>query len=485
MTITVIPVIVSGGSGSRLWPLSRETHPKTFIKLADGQSLLQKTFVRACSILHNQSNEVCIVTRDELYFQTKNELEELAVKQRVKITYILEPTKRNTAAAITLAGLKLAKSYPQEAIIAVLPADHLITDIEAYKRYANEALHLAENGYVVTLALTPTHADSAYGYLEIDKQQSHLTNNSYRVKRFIEKPQLAIAEEYVKSGKHFWNAGIFFFTLKTLLNEMERYSFPIFKTASECLSVSYAHERHNVLKLDAQTFAKIPSTSIDYALMEKTNNLAAVICDYAWDDIGSWNSLSDLSNADDHGNKIVGESINYDTKNCYLHSTTRMIGTVGIDNLVIVDTADALLVVKKDRVQDVKELVQLLKTTNSELIKNHKQVHRPWGHFNVVAEGKEYKIKFINVHPGASLSLQRHHHRSEHWIVLSGTALVTIDEKKFLMNSNESTFIPLGSKHRLENPGINELIIVEVQCGDYLGEDDIIRYEDQYERVTE
>lgn len=483
ITEKVVPVIISGGSGSRLWPLSREAHPKTFIKLPDGQSLLQKTFMRALCIPNVE--EVSVVTREELYYQTKYDLDAHAHECKINTSYILESVGRNTAPAIAITALQLANRYDKKTIMAVLPADHLIPDNAAFAHYASEAIALAQQGFLVTLGLKPSRADTGYGYLEIESSKSLLQDNGYRVSRFIEKPSLEIAEVYLRSGKHYWNAGMFFFSIETLLYEMERHCISILDFIKECFAASVINKKQNALKLDANTFSKVPNISIDYALMEKSNQVAAVICDFVWNDIGSWNSLSDLIKPDENGNKIIGEGVTHDTTNCYLQSSNRVIGTIGVDDLVIVDTVDALLVAKRDRVQDVKELVQLLKNDDNEVIKYHKQVHRPWGHYTVISESENFKIKFINVSPGGALSLQMHYHRSEHWIVVSGTALVTNGDQKFLINTNESTFIPAGHKHRLENPGTIDLIIVEVQCGQYLGEDDIIRFEDKYERVPD
>lgn len=478
----VVPLIISGGSGSRLWPLSREAHPKTFIKLPDGQSLLQKTFTRALCL--PQVEEVSVVTREELFYQTKYDLD--AHECKTNTLYILEPEGRNTAPAIAITALELAKRYDKKSIMAVLPADHLIPDYAAFAFYARKAIALAQQGFLVTLGLKPSRAETGYGYLEIESHKAFLLqDNGYRVSRFIEKPSSDIAEAYLQSGKHYWNAGMFFFSIETLLAEMERHCMDLLDFTKKCFADSVTNKKQNALRLDANTFSRVPNISIDYALMEKSNQVATVICDFVWNDIGSWNSLSELLKPDENGNKIIGEGVTHDTTNCYLQSSNRVIGTIGVDGLVIVDTADALLVAKRDRVQDVKQLVQLLKNDDNEVIKNHKKVHRPWGHYTVISESENFKIKFINVSPGGALSLQMHNHRSEHWIVLNGTALVTNGDQKFLINTNESTFIPAGHKHRLENPGTIDLVIVEVQCGQYLGEDDIVRFADKYERVLD
>lgn len=476
---TVVPVIISGGLGSRLWPLSREAHPKPFIKLSDGQSLLQKAYTRALRI--RNVHEIVVVTRDELYYQTKYDLEENRIDS-INTSYILEPIGRNTAPAILMTALQLASHYDKQTIMAVLPADHLIPDSQRFSHYANKAIALAQQGFLVTLGVKQTRVETSYGYLEIARE-AFADHDCFRVDRFIEKPNFKIAETFLASKKHYWNTGMFFFSIETLLNEFSSHADHLLQAANHCFKSSGKKIYKNGLHIDANTFTTIPSISIDYALMEKSSKVATVICDFVWDDIGTFRSLSNLIAPNENGNQIVGESMCYDTTNCYIHSANRLIGTVGVDNLMIVDTADAMLVVKRDRVQDVKQLVDLLKADDSALIKYNKQIHRPWGHYTVISESAHFKIKFIHVKPGAALSLQMHYHRSEHWIVVAGLALVLNGDEQFTIKTNESTFIPKGRKHRLENLGTDDLIIVEVQCGDYLGEDDIVRFEDKYERV--
>jgi len=484
---SVIPVIISGGAGSRLWPLSREAHPKPFIKLADGQSLLQKTFIRAGTVPHVE--EILTVTNREVFFHTQDEYK--AVNPNIKTSYILEPIGRNTAPAIAAAALYLANSYDKNTILLILPADHLIHDQQNFVLAAEQAIRLAAEGHLVTFGMRPLLPETGYGYLEVDGSQELLKIASpdistYQVLKFIEKPHADLARQYVDSGNHFWNSGMFCFSIETFLNEMNQHAPKILNSVIESIAISQKMQKPgNYLELDSNSFARVPDISIDYALMEKSNHVAAVACDIGWNDIGSWNALSELTQADSAGNRILGDSVLHDTANCYIHGSDRVIGTVGLDNLVIVDMPDALLIADRNRAQEVKYVVQRLKHMGNEVVKLHREVHRPWGSYTVLDEGENFKMKRIKVKPGASLSLQMHYHRSEHWIVVSGTALVVNGDRQFIVNANESTFIPAGHQHRLENPGKIDLVIVEVQSGAYLGEDDIVRFEDKYGRVPQ
>jgi len=484
---SIIPVIISGGAGSRLWPLSREAFPKPFIKLADGQSLLQKTFIRAAAIPNVE--EILTVTNREVFFHTQDEYR--AVNPAIKTSYILEPVGRNTAPAVAAAALHLANTHKKNTILVILPADHLIHDQENFIRSTHEAIHLAQQGHLVTFGMKPHTPETGYGYLEIDSSKQLLQTTSpdistYQVMRFVEKPNAELAQQYLNSGNHFWNSGMFCFSIETLLNEMQQHAPDILESVKQSITISQKMQRsENYCELDAESFASVTDISIDYALMEKSQRVAAVTCDFGWNDIGSWNALSELTQADSDGNRIVGDSVLHDTTNCYIHGTDRVIGTVGLQNLVIVDMPDALLVADRNRAQDVKHVVQRLKHMGNEVVKLHREVYRPWGSYTVLDEGENFKMKRIKVKPGASLSLQMHYHRSEHWIVVKGTALVVNGEKQFIVNANESTFIPAGHQHRLENPGKIDLVIVEVQSGAYLGEDDIVRFEDKYGRVPQ
>ena len=467
----LIPVIVSGGAGSRLWPLSREQHSKPFICVKDDVSLLQDTFLRATQI--SQCDEVLTVTNRELFFKTQDEYQRLNVN--VKKSYILEPFGRNTAAAIAAAAIQLVKKHGHDVLMLVLPADHLIEDLPAFDRAVQEAKAIAQQGNLVTFGIKPHAPETGFGYIEAQKNT---------VKRFVEKPNLETAQAFLASGNFLWNSGMFCLKASTLLDELEQYQPELIKSLTQTIENSNVlkNDKIDQLELDATCFAQVPDISIDYAVMEKSNRVAVVPCDIGWNDIGSWSAMSDLYDTDENGNAINGDVVLHDTKNSYVRSDSRMIGCVGLDNLLIIDTPDALLVANKDTCQDVKHIYSALKKQNHSAYKTHNTVNRPWGTYTVLEEGTNFKIKRIEVKPGQSLSLQMHHHRSEHWIVVSGTAKVTNGEQEFLVSKNESTYIPAGHQHRLVNPGVIDLVMIEVQSGEYLGEDDIVRFEDVYGR---
>lgn len=468
----LIPVILCGGAGSRLWPISRELHPKPFIRLADGQSLLQKAFLRGAAM--PDVSEILTVTNRELFFKTEEEYREVN-DAHLYTSFILEPFGRNTAAAIAAAALQVAAGHGDDAVMLVLPADHLITDQTAFRNAVVRACELAAAGSLVTFGIRPDAPETGYGYIESEGEKAL---------RFVEKPNLEKAQEYLDSGKFLWNSGMFCFTAGALLKAMERYSPEILVATRGCMekSRSAKGEDFSQLELDGDRFRQVPENSIDYAVMEKSDNVAVVACNIGWSDIGSWSALSDLASSDSDGNRVQGEAMLHDTHNCYIQSDDRMIGAVGLDNLIIIDTADALLVANRDHAQDVKHLYANLKSMGHETYKLHRTVHRPWGTYTVLEEGPRFKIKRIVVKPGASLSLQMHHHRSEHWIVVSGTAKVVNGDLELLVATNESTYIPAGHRHRLSNPGVLDLVMIEVQSGEYLGEDDIVRFEDHYGR---
>lgn len=468
-----IITILCGGVGSRLWPVSREQHPKPFIRLADGQSLLQKAFVRGAS-LPNVA-EVLTVTNRDLFFKTQDDYRSVNA-DGVQTAFILEPCGRNTAAAIAAAALKVEQAYGRDAVMLVLPADHLIADQSGFARAVGEAVDLAAQGKLVTFGVRPDYPETGYGYIEADGN---------RVVRFVEKPDIERAQEYLASERFFWNSGMFCFAAGAMLDEMERHCEPILAATRACIAQSRAAHGSGFtqLELDAASFGSVPDDSIDYAVMEKTDRAAVVRCDIGWSDIGSWTALGDLVEADCDGNRIQGAALLHDTHNCTIQSGARLVGAVGVDDLVIIDTADALLVANKSSAQDVKHIYAQLKASGHEAHRLHRTVHRPWGTYTVLEEGPGFKIKRIEVKPGASLSLQMHHHRSEHWIVVCGVAKVTNGDQEMLVNTNESTYIPAGNKHRLENPGMLSLVMIEVQSGGYLGEDDIVRFEDNYGRA--
>jgi mannose-1-phosphate guanylyltransferase/mannose-6-phosphate isomerase len=471
----LIPTILCGGAGSRLWPVSRELHPKPFIRLADGQSLLQKAWLRG--VAQPDVVETLTVTNRELFFKTQDEYREVAgiPHKNLANSYILEPFGRNTAPAIAAAALEVAANHGDDALLLVLAADHLITDQPAFAQAVAQAMRLAAQGKLVTFGIQPEKPETGYGYIEADGN---------RVLRFVEKPSLEKAQEYVKSGNYLWNSGMFCFAAGTILREMQLHCPKILAATRACLEQSRRIQSENFLQieLDPETFCLVPDDSIDYAVMEKSRNVAVVPCIIGWSDIGSWNALGDLTAPDVDGNRVEGEVMLHDVSNCYIQSKQRIVGAVGINNLIVIDTPDAVLVADRSRAQDVKHLYARLKAEGHETHKLHTTVHRPWGTYTVLEEGPRFKIKRIVVKPAASLSLQMHHHRSEHWIVVSGMAKVVNGEQELFINTDESTYIPAGHKHRLENPGVVDLVMIEVQSGEYLGEDDIVRFDDVYGR---
>lgn len=470
--MNIIPVILCGGSGSRLWPVSRALHPKPFIGLADGQSLLQKAFLRAATL--PGVAQALVVGNRELFFKTQDEFREVNT-QRLPLGYILEPFGRNTAAAVAAATLQVAAAQGEAAQLLVLPADHLIEDQAAFAEAVARASVLAGQGRLVTFGITPDTPETGYGYIEAQGSE---------VLRFVEKPDLATAREYLASGRFLWNAGMFCFSVATMLGEMQAHCPQILEATRACLAASpvATGPGFSQVELDSTRFAEVPDDSIDYAVLEKSGRVAVVPCRMGWSDIGSWRALGDLQPSDAQGNRVQGEALLHDTRDCTIHSPQRLVGTVGLSNLLIIDTPDALLVADQDRAQDVRHLYNRLKAAGHDAHRLHRTVHRPWGTYTVLEEGERFKIKRIEVKPGASLSLQMHHHRSEHWIVVSGTASVVHGDEQFMLTTNQSTYIPAGHKHRLHNPGLVALVMIEVQSGEYLGEDDIVRFEDRYGR---
>ena len=469
----LIPVILCGGAGSRLWPVSRELHPKPFIRLADGQSLLQKAFLRGAALPGVE--EILTVTNRDLFFKTEDEFREINTA-KLATSFILEPFGRNTSAAIAAAALHTAKAHGPDTLMLVLAADHLIADQAAFAEAVGLATELAEQGSLVTFGIQPDAPETGYGYIQAQ---------GGKVLRFVEKPSLEKAQEYLASGNFLWNSGMFCFKASTMLYAMEQHCPDIISAAKACMDKSRltTGKAFAELTLDPESFAEIPDNSIDYSVMEPSTDVVVVPCSIGWSDIGSWSTLGDLSLPDASGNRIEGTALLHDVTNCYIQSNERVVGAVGIDNLIIVDTPDALLVVDKSRAQDVKHLYAALKADGHDAHKHHLTVHRPWGTYTVLQENSDFKIKRIEVNPGGRLSLQMHHHRSEHWIVVSGMAKVVNGDEEMFVRTNESTYIPAGFKHRLENPGMLNLVMIEVQSGDYLGEDDIVRFEDNYGRV--
>ncbi|MDO9105278.1 MAG: mannose-1-phosphate guanylyltransferase/mannose-6-phosphate isomerase [Methylovulum sp.] len=477
--LPLIPVILSGGAGTRLWPISREGHPKPFMKLQDNQSLIEKTYRRALALANVDA--VLTVTKRDYYFACRDELSR-ASDGKAKGAYLLEPFGKNTAPAIALSALYVAEHFGDDALLLVLASDHLIQNQLAFGNAVNTAATLAQQGYLVTFGITPTGPETGFGYIEAGAPIDGL---GYNVQRFVEKPTLSVAEQYLAEGNYSWNSGMFCFTAASLLAEMELYAPDILSMAKDCYTATKSqwNSTLNCAELNEEIFQQFKDLSIDYALMEKSQRVAVVQAPFDWSDIGSWDAVANLLPADTDGNRITGDVAAIDVNNSYIHSETRVVGAIGVENLVIVDTPDALLIACKDRVQDVKQIVAQLKADGHHAATTHRTVFRPWGSYTVLEEGERFKIKRLEVNRGSSLSLQMHYHRSEHWVVVSGMAKVVLGQREFLLNTNESTFIPAGHCHRLENPGIMTLVMIEVQSGEYVGEDDIVRFHDDYGRV--
>jgi len=472
----LIPVILSGGAGTRLWPVSREAHPKPFMRLPDGEGLLQKTVKR--SILLNNVNTVLTITNRDYYFQTRDDYQELDLKGDLSFSYVLEPCGRNTAPAIAMAAMSLKDQ--EDAVMLVLPADHVIEDQQAFTEAVDKAVKLAEQDYLVTFGIQPDKPETGYGYIHQGDVIDGL-EGAYQVAEFVEKPDLATAEVYVKSQGYVWNSGMFCFRPSVFLAALEKSAGDIYKAVQACWKATKTDIQP--LELDEKCFTAIPADSIDYAVMEKADKVAVVACDIGWSDVGSWDSVSELHEKDEKGNATIGECILIDSQDCYVHSESRLVTTLGVEGLVVIDTPDALLVADRSQSQNVKKIVEQLKSEDHDCFRYHRTVHRPWGTYTILEEGEQFKIKRIVVKPGSTLSLQMHHHRSEHWIVVSGTAEVVNGDDTFLVHKNQSTYVPAGNKHRLTNPGIFDLVMIEVQSGEYLGEDDIVRFDDEYGRA--
>lgn len=471
MLTKILPVIMSGGSGSRLWPLSRQLNPKQFLPLANDLSMLQVTIQRLNGI---DSALPLLICNEQHRFLAAEQLRQLHLEQA---NILLEPVGRNTAPAIALAALQ-ACTESDDPILLILAADHLIKDVEAFQTCIQTALPLAQDGKLVTFGIVPTHAETGYGYIE---QGIDVGVGGFKVSRFVEKPDLVTAQEYLANGSYFWNSGMFMFRASRYLEELETYR-PDILAACRAALAGGSQDMH-FTRVDEAAFVACPDDSVDYAVMEKTADAVMVPLDAGWSDIGSWAALWDVSDKDQQGNVFKGDVLDQQSRNTYVHADSRLVATVGLDDLVIVETKDAVLVAHKNHVQDVKKIVEQLKSGSRTEHINHREVYRPWGVYDSVDNGHRYQVKRITVNPGAKLSVQMHHHRAEHWIVVSGTARVTNGEKTYLVCENESTYIPIGQIHALENPGVIPLELIEVQSGSYLGEDDIVRFEDKYGRT--
>jgi mannose-1-phosphate guanylyltransferase / mannose-6-phosphate isomerase len=466
----LIPVILSGGSGTRLWPLSRGQYPKQFLSLVSEHTMVQETMLRLLGI-SGIKNPIAVC--NEIHrFMMAEQLLEIGIQPAA---IILEPVGKNTAPAVALAALSAQSG---DDVLLVLPADHVISDIDAFQAAVVQAEGLAKQGFLVTFGIVPTEPETGYGYIKKDSVQE---GNAYRVSAFVEKPDLPTAQSYLESGDFLWNSGMFAFTARNFLKELEKFNPEMLLACQKALSTVKVDL--DFIRLDQAIFSECPADSIDYAVMEKTDKGVVLPLDAGWNDVGSWSALWSVTKKDTNDNAISGDVLTVNTKNSFIFSEDRLVTVIGVEDLVVIETKDAVMVVSKDKVQEVNQLVAQLKTLGRSETQLHRKAYRPWGYYDSVDNGSRHQTKRIVVKPGAKLSLQKHHHRAEHWIVVKGTALVTRDENQTLLTENESTYIPLGTIHRLENPGVIPLEIIEVQSGSYLGEDDIVRYGDNYGRA--
>ncbi|NJR44203.1 mannose-1-phosphate guanylyltransferase/mannose-6-phosphate isomerase [bacterium] len=473
----LLPVIMSGGAGTRLWPVSRRTFPKPFMRLPDGQSLLEKTYLRALSV--NEDGAVLTVTNRDHYFLSKDVAR--AHMPDSHAHYLLEPVGRNTAPALLLAALYAVSRFGRDTVLLALPADHLIADLVSFKSAVQRARTLAERKYLVTFGIEPTHPETGYGYIE---QGEDIESIGALIDRFVEKPDLAHAQSYLASGRFLWNSGMFCLRADALLEVAQQVAPELLAECEACMAASGPIDPSlNMLALDKASLSAVRDISFDYAIMEHANRRAMVRAGFDWNDIGSWKSISELGARDAAGNSVSGPAVLIDSERCYVQSEGRVVAAVGVSDLVIVDAGDAVLVTHRDKAQSVKAVVEYLRTSAPESIAVHTTVQRPWGSYTVLEDGSDCKVKRLVVKPGQVLSLQLHHRRSEHWTVVRGTAKVTVGDREIMLHTNQSVEIPVNTKHRLENPTDSPIALIEVQCGDYFGEDDIVRFEDRYGRV--
>lgn len=466
-------VILAGGSGTRFWPLSREEYPKQLLKIFGNQTLIQATLSRISDLI--PIDRVYVVTHAQQLEQIRFQM---TPDTNQRLHYITEPGRKNTAAAIGLAAIRLRRVDP-EGVMIVLSADHFIKDEPGFKKILQRAAEVARKGHLVTLGALPNRPETAYGYI----QAGNVLPGSpgvCAVERFIEKPEKSAAEKYLLDKNTFWNTGIFIWKVSVILEEIDRFLPELSEGLRQIEKSLGTGSEQDVL---TQIYADLPAISIDYGVLEKSGRLAVIPTDIGWEDVGSWNALDEVIPKDEHGNIVTGNVINVGSRNSTVYATDRVVAVVGLENIVVADTDDATLVCSKDHAQDVKKVVEILKQREGDAHRVHTTVIRAWGSYTVLEEGLGYKIKKIMVHPGAKLSLQMHHKRSEHWVVVEGVATVTCGESVYTIQMNQSTFVPMGVKHRLENATDRPLRLVEVQSGGYLGEDDIVRFQDDYGRV--
>lgn len=462
----ILPVVMAGGSGSRLWPLSRSQYPKQFISLASDKSMLQETIARLSGIEHQAPLFIC---NQEHRFVIAEQLRQQGVQHN---GIVLEPVGRNTAPAIALAALH-ALDKGDDPVLLVLAADHVIQSPGVFIQAINNATPSAEKGMLVTFGIVPTAPETGYGYI---KKGDEADTSTFRVSRFVEKPNLTTAKKYLASGDYYWNSGMFLFKASRYIDELKLYRPDILKACEQ--SMRGARPDLDFIRLDEEAFIQCPDESIDYAVMERTEDAYVVPLDAGWSDVGSFNALWEVSEKDEQGNVSIGDVVTDQTLNSYIYAQNKLVSTVGIENLVVIETKDAVLVADKDRVQDVKNIVLQLKEQQRSECEQHREIYRPWGSHDEIAEGKRFSVKHIRVKPGEKTALQMHHHRAEHWVIVEGTAKVTNGNKSYLISENESTYIPIGVAHRIENPGKVDLHLIEVRSGSYLKEDDIVRLEE-------
>jgi len=468
--VTVIPVILSGGAGTRLWPLSREMYPKQLLALTSKQTMLQDTAARLAAI--TGASPPIVVCNEAHRFTVAEQLRAMDSKASA---ILLEPSGRNTAPAVALAALK-ALELDAAATLVVAPADHVIRDVRKFSEAADVAVSLAQDDKLITFGIVAHAPETGYGYI----RRGEGAGPAYPVGQFIEKPPLDLAVQFVASGDYYWNSGMFVFKASRYLEELRNFAPDILAACTAAYRAAKADL--DFVRIDKTEFIKCRSESIDYAVMEKTRDALVLPLDVGWSDVGSWSSLFDALPADEEGNVLQGDVLTHDTHDCYVHSTSRLVAAVGMEDHIIVETKDAILVAPKGRVQEVKELVAKIKKSGRTESALHREVFRPWGSYDSIDSGDRFQVKRLSVKPGGVLSLQMHHHRAEHWIVVQGAARITRNNETFLLAENESTYIPVGATHRIENPGKVPLHIIEVQSGSYLGEDDIVRFEDNYGR---
>ncbi len=468
----ITPVVLSGGSGTRLWPLSRKLHPKQLLPLLNETSLLQDTINRLQGL--KDIEKTVVICNEEYRFMVAEQARSTSVGTSA---IILEPIGRNTAPAIALAAFN-AMQNSEDAVLLVLPADHDIRNVDAFHKAIETGLQQAQKNHFVTFGILPDSPETGYGYIK--SKTSVAVNEVSEIDQFVEKPDLETAEKYLKEGGYYWNSGMFMFKASEYLNALQEYSPEIYNACQK--SISAAQHDMDFIRVGAEEFKKCPSDSIDYAVMEKVKNAVVIPVDIGWSDVGSWSALHEIGEQDENNNIFIGDTKSVATKNSYVRAETKLVTTLGVEDLIIVDTDDALLVANKNHVQEIKQIVNALTDENREEVVLHKRVCRPWGCYQGIDHSDRFQAKRITVNPGAVLSLQLHHHRAEHWIVVNGTAKVTKGDDEFILSENESTYIPLGTKHRLENIGKIPLELIEVQTGSYLGEDDIVRFDDVYGR---